>query len=530
MAKRICVIGAGASGICCVKECVAVGLDVVCYEKVEYTGGLWRYHESDEDGIASVTRATVINSSKEMSAYSDFPPPKELPNYCHNAQLVQYFDSYADHFGVRKYVHFRHEVLRVTQNSDYEETGRWKVRVRNNETDSESEDVFDGVLVCTGHHVKPFQPSFKDQDKFRGKIIHTHSYKRPNGFEDQNVAVVGVGNSGVDAAVELSMVAKQVHLSTRRGTWVLIRVGPDGVPFDMLYLRRMYALLQKVLPYTLICSVIEKFLNSRFDHEKYGLKPAHRVWSQHPTVNDALPNRILSGTVRMKGDIVQFTETGVLFDGDKQETPLDAVVLATGYEVSFPFLDASILDTTGNHCYLYKYAFNPNLTHPETLCFIGLAQPTGPLIPISELQARWFCQLIIGQAQLPAKSQMRADIDQKRAAMAKRYYAGPRHTLQVDWCDFMDQLAAEFGVKPNLWTFLFTDPVLWWHLLWGPLVPYQFRLVGPGRWDGARTAILTVKERVLQALATRPLRTAPASTYDTICKMIAEFLPSHFKL
>ncbi|RWS18669.1 dimethylaniline monooxygenase [N-oxide-forming] 5-like protein [Leptotrombidium deliense] len=39
--------------------------------------------------------------------------------------------------------------------------------------------------------------------------MHTHSYKRPNGFENKNVVVVGIGNSGGDAAVELSMVAKQ---------------------------------------------------------------------------------------------------------------------------------------------------------------------------------------------------------------------------------------------------------------------------------------------------------------------------------
>lgn len=530
MSKRICVIGAGASGICCIKECLDVGLDVVCYEKVDYTGGLWRYHESDVDGIASVTRATVINSSKEMSAYSDFPPPKELPNYCHNSQLIDYFDKYADKFGVRKYVKFLHEVISVTPNSDYEETGRWKVRVKNNETNTESEEVFDGVLVCTGHHVKPFQPKFKDQEKFRGKIIHTHSYKRPNGFEDKNVAVVGVGNSGVDAAVELSMVGKQVYLSTRRGTWVLIRVGPNGVPFDMLYLRRIYAFIQSILPYSVTCSVIEKLLNSRFDHETYGLKPAHRVWSQHPTVNDALPNRILSGTVKIKGDIVNFTENGVLFEGDKQETELDAVVMATGYEVSFPFLDSSILDTTGNHCYLYKYAFNPNLTHAHTLCFVGLAQPTGPLIPISELQARWFCQLMIGKAKLPSKDFMRKDIEKKREDMAKRYYAGPRHTLQVDWCDFMDQVAIEFGVKPNLWKFLFKDPVLFWHLLWGPLVPYQYRLDGPGKWPGAREAIITVKERVLDALATRPLHLKEPSTADIIYKAIAQFLPTHFRL
>src|SRR5260221_747704 len=113
--KRICVIGAGASGIVCVKECLDVGFDVVCYEKVNYIGGLWRYHESDTDGIPSVTRATIINSSKEMSAYSDYPPPKDLPNYCHNSQLVRYFDEYAGKHNVKRYVKLLHEVISVVQ-------------------------------------------------------------------------------------------------------------------------------------------------------------------------------------------------------------------------------------------------------------------------------------------------------------------------------------------------------------------------------------------------------------------------------
>lgn len=86
--KHVCVIGAGASGITCIKECLASGFDVTCYEKGSYLGGLWRYHDSDEDGIASVMRSTIINSSKEMSAYSDFPPPAELPNYMHNSLMV----------------------------------------------------------------------------------------------------------------------------------------------------------------------------------------------------------------------------------------------------------------------------------------------------------------------------------------------------------------------------------------------------------------------------------------------------------
>lgn len=88
MSMRIAIIGAGASGITCVKETLDAGFIPICYEKGNYTGGLWRYHESDDEGVASVMKSTIINSSKEMTSFSDFPPPKEQPNYCHNSLMV----------------------------------------------------------------------------------------------------------------------------------------------------------------------------------------------------------------------------------------------------------------------------------------------------------------------------------------------------------------------------------------------------------------------------------------------------------
>lgn len=91
MPKRIAVIGAGATGMTATKACLEQNLEVVVFEKTNYTGGLWRYQPKlDEDGIASVMKSTIINSSKEMSAFSDFPPPAEFPNYMHNTKMVSF--------------------------------------------------------------------------------------------------------------------------------------------------------------------------------------------------------------------------------------------------------------------------------------------------------------------------------------------------------------------------------------------------------------------------------------------------------
>ena len=87
---RAAIIGAGVCGITTAKCCLEADIDVVVYEKSNYTGGLWRYRDDDkeQDGVATVMRSTVINSYKEISAFSDFPPPAEAPNFMHNTQWV----------------------------------------------------------------------------------------------------------------------------------------------------------------------------------------------------------------------------------------------------------------------------------------------------------------------------------------------------------------------------------------------------------------------------------------------------------
>lgn len=70
-------------------------------------------------------------------------------------------------------------------------------------------ETFDCVFLCTGHHVEPYKPAFKGLDSFKGKVIHSHSYKDHVGYEDKRVVIVGIGNSGGDIAVELSRIASQ---------------------------------------------------------------------------------------------------------------------------------------------------------------------------------------------------------------------------------------------------------------------------------------------------------------------------------
>lgn len=81
----------------------------------------------------------------------------------------QYIRSYAESFNAPQYIKFKHMVLSVEPADDYDLTGKWKVTVKNLETNAESTIVYDGVMVCTGHHVTPMTAQFPGQEKFKGK-------------------------------------------------------------------------------------------------------------------------------------------------------------------------------------------------------------------------------------------------------------------------------------------------------------------------------------------------------------------------
>lgn len=489
------VVGAGICGLGAIKSFLEEDCEPTCFEKTGYMGGLWRYHEDDADGVASVMKTTIINTSKELGAMSDCPPPAEYPNYMHNSLMYKYIVDSAKNINLDKYVKFHHEVLKIEKNEDYEETGRWKVTCKNTKTNETVSDVFDYVAVCIGHHVFPNIPVFPGQEEFSGKIMHTHSLKKAEGFEDMRIIVVGVGNSGMDAAVELCSVAKQVYLSSRRGTWILPKVGPSGLPMDATFHRRPFYLALKYLPYNLNCTVFEKIINGFLDHTFYNLKPKHRILSQHPTASDTIPIKLLSGVVATRNNIKRFTKNGVIFEGEEEETPVDAVILATGYKVKFSFLSEDILPVKDNRVPLYKYIFPPELPHP-TLAILGLIQPNGPGIPSGEMQCRWASRVMTGKLALPSKEKMYEDIKKKDEYNRWRFTDSPRHTFQVEFIGYQDELAEEIGVKPNLLKLAITDPKLFWAVFFGPSLSYQYRLQGPHAWPGAREAILTYNERI----------------------------------
>ena len=197
MAKTVAVIGAGASGLAAIKSCLEAGLQPTAFEADPWLGGAWKYTDLAEEteGRSCVASSTITNTSKHMSCFSDFPMPKEWPNYLPQQMYLQYFQMYAKHFGLEQRIRFESKVTALEPCSDFGHTGRWQVQYFDKKLNGERSDKFDFVMVCTGVNWDPRMPHIPGLDGFTGDVLHSREYRTWKKFEGKRVIVLGFGNS-----------------------------------------------------------------------------------------------------------------------------------------------------------------------------------------------------------------------------------------------------------------------------------------------------------------------------------------------
>ncbi|XP_064003344.1 dimethylaniline monooxygenase [N-oxide-forming] 2-like isoform X1 [Pogoniulus pusillus] len=291
----------------------------------------------------------------------------------------------------------------------------------------------------------------------------------------------------------------KVYLSTRSSTWVVSRVSEHGFPLDMVHTTRFKHFLDQLLPSSLMKRIKFRRFNSWFNHANYGLAST-KSSNFKIIVNDELPFCLLSGTVVLKPKVKEFTESSAVFEDGTTEDNIDVVLFATGYIFTFPFLEESVRGLFDDNRSLYKRIFPPQLEKP-TLAIIGLVQLTGSVMVGSEMQARWVTGIFAGWSKLPSTTVMMTDVLKKKPPVKR--HPSERENLKMSFIGYVDEIASCAGVKPSVLRLLLTDPQLALAIFFGPCTPYQYRLVGRGKWSGARDAILTQWQRTLKPLRTR---------------------------
>ena len=175
---------------------------------------------------------------------------------------------------------------------------------------------------------------------------------------------------------------------------------------------------------------------ARGSQKSYGFPtPDQPILSQHPTVSADLLALVKDGQVKVRPDISRCADGEVVFT-DGERIKADVIVYATGYRISFPFLDSSIFEPSNNRVELFNRVLPVDT---PGLYFVGLIQPVGALPPLAEQQARWVSQLIDGHSP-PAAGEMKAEIVTESFERSRRYQDRQRHTIQVDYWPYLDMM------------------------------------------------------------------------------------------
>lgn len=412
------VIGAGPAGLAALRSLRDAGLPVEAAERNADVGGQWLYGAAS----SAVYASTHLISSKTTTAFADFPMPAEWPAYPSRIQIEQYFKDFAKHFDLYPLIRLNDGVAKLERNG-----GGWRATF-----DSGEARDYEGVVIANGHLSDPLLPEVPGH--FSGTAMHAKEYKSPEMFDGKRVLIVGMGNTGCDIVVDAIHRAQGVLWSVRGGNHFVPKF-VAGKPAD----ERNHN-TKLVLPKWLRSTLHEPLARLLAGPpERFGLpKPSHRLYDRTPIVNSLVLLHLGQGDVALRKPVKAFDGDHVIFE-DGRRDPVDVVIFATGYRITFPFLDdLSPLNWQPQFGAprLYLNVFPPE---DNGLFVAGLLEGAGVGWPGRALQTDLIAAYLTARQQKPQAAQ------EFRRAIA-RYCAAPanqdcgEHGIFVDFLQYKRDL------------------------------------------------------------------------------------------
>jgi cation diffusion facilitator CzcD-associated flavoprotein CzcO len=391
----VAVIGAGPSGLAACKTLAEWRIPFAGYEAGDAVGGHWVLGNSS--GTSAAYRSLRANTHKGMSRYSDFPLPEDFPDYPAHEQMADWFGRYVQHFELGDRIRLGTRVERVTPS----ESGGFELVLGSGER-----VAHDALIVATGNLWDPRWPEL--EGAFVGPMIHSKDYRDPAdpiACGGRSLLVIGLGTTACELAVELSKAggASRVFLAARSGQTILPRV-PVAVPHpsDPLEgpLRWLPPPLQRPVFERVFARMLRKLTRSLPRPEDVGLPAApSSPFEKRVVLNDEVLERCRSGAIRPKPGVRRLAGGKVEFaDGSVEE--IDAIIAATGYRLSFPFLRDSLpeLERDG-----LRLAWGVRHPRRENLFVIGVMNAVCSIWPRAEQQMRFVAPFLAGEAAWPGQ-------------------------------------------------------------------------------------------------------------------------------
>lgn len=300
------VVGGGPAGLATARELARRGLEYLVLERGTGVGHSW---ESYYDSL-------TLHTGRHMSSLPGRRFARGTPLFVPRSSFVAYLRDYADHFGLRVRTGWR--VDRATPIDDPDD-GRWAV------TGSGGTLRARALVMATGIASNPRRPRLAGEESFRGAILHSSEYRRPDAYVGQRVLVVGVGNSGSEIASELARAGARVSVAVRSGANVVPRE-LAGVPIQYLahWVRKLPRRWQQR-----VVALVAKITERRKGPPVLP-RPSHGPLDAIPIIGFNLTDAIRAATVAVRSGVERLTTNGAVFT-DGREEAYDAVILATGF-------------------------------------------------------------------------------------------------------------------------------------------------------------------------------------------------------
>ena len=348
---RIAVLGAGPSGLAQLRAFQTLRdqgkeiPEIVCYEKQEDWGGMWRYNwetctdRNGEPVHGSMYRFLWINAPKEALEFGDYTFDdhfkEPIPSYVPRAVLKEYVISRVEKNNVRQYIRFNHAVRWVEYN---EETEKFTVSVMDHNQNKLITEEFDYVVCATGHFSTPNIPRFDGLSMSSGRVLHSHEFRDAREFKGQDVLIIGSSYSAEDIGTQC------------------YKYGAKSITFS------------------------------------YRTNPIGHDWPEGFTEVPLLE--------RMDDDVAHFK------DGTKKK--IDSVILCTGFKFNFPFLHDNVRLVAKESIYPENLYKGVCLIDNPKMFYVGM-QNQYYTFNMFDTQAWTVRDMIMGTQKLPSKEEMRKD-------------------------------------------------------------------------------------------------------------------------
>ncbi|MGV0838434.1 flavin-containing monooxygenase [Mycolicibacterium thermoresistibile] len=355
----VAIVGAGFAGIGAAVQLKRLGFEnLVLLEREDDLGGTW--HLNRYPGVAVDVVTTTYS-------YSFEPNPHWRRMFSTGAEIKQYADRVADKYDVRRHIRFNTFVESAVWE---DEAQRWRVALRGGQTVRTRY-----LITATGFLSQPNLPDIPGIADFRGRIIHTADWDADYRPDGERVAVIGTGATAVQLIPELAKTAAELTVYQRTPIWVVPKLDIrfagwarrmfTRFPLTQRALRAVTDSLYEAITVTALLrhryfrrltiaaadlAKMHRFASVRDKELRAKLTPDYDFGCKRPTFSNDYYRTFTRPHVQLQTGGVERIEADGIVNADGQKTPIDTLVLATGFdlwEANFPAIE--VIGRTGRN-------------------------------------------------------------------------------------------------------------------------------------------------------------------------------------